>query len=58
MNHRSIGLAVAAFMSLGVAACGHHEKTVVVPPANTATTPATIPPTTGTSRICPGAATC
>lgn len=56
MKPCTAGLALAALMSLGVAACGHHEKTVVAPPATTATTPA--PPPTGTSRICPSAATC
>jgi hypothetical protein len=61
MRKPFIAIGSAALMTLALAACGHHDRTVVVePPANAAapapnTTVVTPPATT---RVCPAGTVC
>ncbi|HTY65465.1 MAG TPA: hypothetical protein VMH36_02365 [Alphaproteobacteria bacterium] len=57
MEKRTMAIAFATFMALGLAACAHRDRTVVVnPPANTAPAPSTTvvtPPPAGTTTVVP-----
>jgi hypothetical protein len=57
MHKRSTAIALMTLMALGLAACAHRDRTVVVnPPANTAPAPSTTvvtPPPAGTTTVVP-----
>ncbi len=57
MHNRSLAIYLVALMTLGLAACAHRDRTVVVnPPANTQPAPGTTvvtPPPAGTTTVVP-----